>query len=40
MYKITNETCRRYKMAGSIVNKVLELFTSEDYEEEDEDVLN
>ena len=27
-------------MAGSIMNKVLELFTSEDYEEDDEDVLN
>lgn len=39
MYKITNETCGRYKMAG-IMNKVLELFTSEDYEEDEEEVLN
>ena len=27
-------------MAGSIMNKVLELFTAEDYEEEEEEVLN
>ena len=27
-------------MAGSIMNKVLELFTTEDYEEEEEEVLN
>ena len=27
-------------MAGSIMNKVLELFTSEDYEEEEEEVLS
>ena len=27
-------------MAGTIMNKVLELFTSEEYEEEEEDVLN
>ncbi len=27
-------------MAGSIMNKVLELFTSEEYEEEEEEVLN
>ena len=27
-------------MAGSIMNKVLELFTSEDYDEEEEEVLN
>ncbi len=27
-------------MAGSIMNKVLELFTSEDYDEDEEEVLN
>ena len=27
-------------MAGTIMNKVIELFTSDDYEEEEDDVLN